>query len=130
MLGDKGAPEIVDRVLIAPPSARVGPITPEERAQIIRASKFGEKYDTAVDRESAFETLEGRAAGAEEGAGGGGWMGTIVGGVLATLFGSKRGKRLSPAEIALRSAVQSAARSAGTQIAKQILRGTLGGITK
>ncbi|MGE5389412.1 MAG: helicase HerA-like domain-containing protein, partial [Hyphomicrobiales bacterium] len=130
MLGDKGAPEIVDRVLIAPPSARVGPITPEERAQIIRASKFGEKYDTAVDRESAFETLEGRAAGGEEGAGGGGWMGTIVGGVLGTLFGSKRGKRLSPAEIALRSAVQSAARSAGTQIAKQILRGTLGGITK
>ncbi|CAJ0878200.1 hypothetical protein AMST5_02948 [freshwater sediment metagenome] len=130
MLGDKGAPEIVDRVLIAPPSARVGPITPEERAQIIRASKFGEKYDTAVDRESAFETLEGRAAGAEEGAGGGGWMGTIVGGVLGTLFGSKRGKRLSPAEIALRSAVQSAARSAGTQIAKQILRGTLGGISK
>ncbi len=27
-------------------------------------------------------------------------MGTIVGGVLGTLFGSKRGKRLSPAEIA------------------------------
>ncbi len=129
MLGDKGAPEIVDRVLIAPPSARVGPITTEERAEIMRASKFSGKYDTAVDRESAYETLEGRAAGGDAGAGGG-WMGTIVGGVLGTLFGSKRGQKLSPAEIALRSAVQSAARSAGTQIAKQILRGTLGGISK
>ncbi len=47
MLGDKGAPEMVDRVLIAPPSARVGPITPQERAaDRWRASKFGGKYDT------------------------------------------------------------------------------------
>ncbi|MGJ0506631.1 MAG: helicase HerA-like domain-containing protein [Methylocystis sp.] len=129
MLGDKGAPEIVDRVLIAPPAARVGPITPEERADVMRASSFGGKYDTPVDRESAYETLQGRAVG-KDGAAGGGWMGTIVGGVLGTLFGSKKGKRLSPAEIALRSAMQSAARSAGTQIAKQILRGVLGGISK
>lgn len=134
MLGDKGAPEIVDRVLIAPPAARVGPVTPQERAALMQASAFAGKYDTSIDRESAYETLEGRAAGK---AGGGGLFGTIVGGVLGTLFGSKRGKRLSPAEIAMRSAVQSAARSAGTQlarqggiIAKEILRNMLGGMSK
>jgi DNA helicase HerA-like ATPase len=127
MLGDKGAPEVVDRVLIAPPSARVGPITEQERAAIVAASKLAGKYDTTVDRESAFEVLETRATKGEEGAGG--WM-EAVGGVLGTLFGSRRGKRLSPAEIAMRSAVQSAARSAGTQIARQILRGVLGGMSK
>jgi DNA helicase HerA-like ATPase len=127
MLGDKGAPEVVDRVLIAPPSARVGPITEQERAAIVAASKLAGRYDATVDRESAFEVLETRATKGEEGAGG--WM-EAVGGVLGTLFGSRRGKRLSPAEIAMRSAVQSAARSAGTQIARQILRGVLGGMSK
>ena len=132
MLGAKGAPEVVDRVLIAPPAARVGPITPEERAAVMVDSRFGGKYDTSVDRESAFEILKGRAEGgkgAAEGGVGGGLLGT-VGGLLGTLFGSARGKRLSPAEIAMRSAVQSAARSAGTQIARQILRGVLGGMSK
>jgi uncharacterized protein len=128
MLGDKGAPEVVERVLIAPPAARVGPVTEQERAATIAASKFSGKYDVPVDRESAFETLEARANKTEEG-GAGGWM-EAVGGVLGTLFGSKRGKRLTPAEIAMRSAVQSAARSAGTQIARQILRGVLGGMSK
>lgn len=131
MLGAKGAPEMVDRVLIAPPAARVGPVTPEERAAAMADSRFAGKYDTALDRESAFEILKARAEGARGGSpGGGGFLGSVVGGVLGTLFGSARGKRLSPAEIAMRSAVQSAARSAGTQIAKQILRGVLGGISK
>jgi DNA helicase HerA-like ATPase len=129
MLGAKGAPEIVDRVLIAPPAARVGPVTDEERAATMAQSKFSSKYDAAIDRESAFEVLAARAKGGGE-TGGGGLFGTVVGGVLGTLFGKGGGKLLSPAEIAMRSAVQSAARSAGTQIAKQILRGVLGGMSK
>lgn len=132
MLGAKGAPEMVDRVLIAPPAARVGPITPEERAATVAESRFGGKYDVMVDRESAFEILRERAEGMKVGApaaGGGGIMGTI-GGVLGTIFGKADRKRMSPAELAARAAIQSAARSAGTQIAKQILRGVLGGMAK
>ena len=137
MLGDKGAPEVVDRVLIAPPSARVGPITPAERNGVIMKSLFTGKYDRIVDRESAFEVLRDHAGGkgragagapAEE-ATSGGLIGAL-GGVLGGLFGKTNKKRLSPAEIALRSAVQSAARSAGTQIARQILRGVLGGMSR
>ncbi|PPD45531.1 MAG: ATPase [Methylocystis sp.] len=130
MLGAKGAPETVDRVLIAPPAARVGPITPQEREAVMSDSKFASKYDTAVDRESAFETLQGRTEGAKAEAGGGGMLGGVIGGVLGSLFGSARGKKLSPAEIALRSAVQSAARSAGTQISRTILRNVLGTMSK
>jgi DNA helicase HerA-like ATPase len=134
MLGDKGAPEVVDRVLIAPPSARVGPITPAERAAIMAKSPFTGKYDGMIDRESAFEVLRDRAGGGKGGAGAeeasaGGLIG-VLGGILGGLFGKTNKKRLSPAEIALRSAVQSAARSAGTQIARQILRGVLGGMSR
>jgi DNA helicase HerA-like ATPase len=134
MLGDKGAPEVVDRVLIAPPSARVGPITQAERAAVMAKSPFTGKYDGMIDRESAFEVLRDRAGGGKGGAGAeeasaGGLIG-VLGGILGGLFGKTNKKRLSPAEIALRSAVQSAARSAGTQIARQILRGVLGGMSR
>jgi len=88
-----------------------------------------------VDRESAFEILRDRAgagsSATDPGAamGAGGLLGTI-GAVLGGLFGKANRKRMSPAEIALRSAVQSAARSAGTQIARQILRGVIGGMSR
>jgi len=125
MLGDKGAPEMVDRVLIAPPAARVGPITPDERAAVMADSKFAGKYDQAVDRESAFETLQGGGPGAS-----GGLLGGVIGGVLGTLFGSARGKRLSPVEAAMRSAAQSAAREVTTRVTKEILRNVLGTMSK
>jgi DNA helicase HerA-like ATPase len=148
MLEDKGTPAIVTRTLIAPPSARVGPITPEERQGVVKASSLLGKYDTPIDRQSAFEILQARTAGRASSAGappasgqgpvegdsGGGLMGTI-GGVLGGLFGpgtTGRGgrQRMSTGELVVRSAVQSAARSAGTQIARAILRGILGGMSR
>ena len=142
MLDAKGTPEMVDRALIAPPAARVGPITPQERQAVIAASRLGQKYDTAVDRESAFEILQARASGggkaeapAQAGGGGGllGSLGGVLGGALGSIFSTTSAsgrKKMSPAELAARAAVQSAARSMGTQITKQILRGVLGGMSK
>jgi uncharacterized protein len=57
-LEEKGAPSIVERALIRPPSARIGPLTPEERKKIIANSPVRGQYDTAVDRESAYEMLK------------------------------------------------------------------------
>jgi len=124
MLDAKGVPEIVDRAFIAPPAARVGPITEEERKAAIEGSSLYGRYDTPLDRESAFEKLQ-KPIGGE----GGGWLATI-GGAFGGLF--TRGKRggLSPAEQMLKSGVQSAARSAGTKIAREILHGVLGGKTR
>lgn len=56
----KGVPGMVRRTLIRPPSAQLGPITPEERAQIITMSPMALKYGKTVDRESAHEMLVGR----------------------------------------------------------------------
>lgn len=60
-LDAKGIPSVVDRVLIAPPSCRMGPITPDERAAVMAASPLNGVYDQTVDRESAYEILVGRA---------------------------------------------------------------------
>ncbi|MEX0645081.1 MAG: helicase HerA-like domain-containing protein [Parvularculaceae bacterium] len=62
MLEDKGAPSIVQRTLIRPPSSRMGPVSPAERDETIRASGLVQKYAIAIDRASAFEVLQTRAA--------------------------------------------------------------------
>jgi uncharacterized protein len=160
MLEEKGTPGMVARTLIAPPSSRVGPISAEERQSVINASGVRGKYDTAIDRESAFEVLRDRAGGRMSKAGaapartapaspapnapaqesattpGGGILGEI-GGMLGGILGGQsqqtagRGRqRMSTGELVMRSAVQSAARSAGTQIARAVLRGVLGGMTR
>ncbi len=61
MLGEKGIPQPVQQALICPPRCRMGAITPEERTLIRSRSPVGAKYDTAVDRESAYEMLKKHA---------------------------------------------------------------------
>lgn len=144
MLDAKAKPEIVDRTFIAPPSGRVGPITPEERSATIAQSALRGKYDAPIDRESAFEILQKRADGhlrsagagpargeatSQETSAGGGLLGSL-GGIVGGLFKRSNPKRMSTGELIVRSAAQSAARSIGTQVAKQVLRGVLGGISR
>ena len=57
----KGIPGMAERTLVRPPSSQLGPIDPAIRAQLMRASGLGAKYDTAIDRDSAHERLRGRA---------------------------------------------------------------------
>lgn len=64
----KGVPGMVERTLVRPPASRLGPITPEERRAVVAASGLGFKYDTAVDRDSAFERLQQRTAEAAKAA--------------------------------------------------------------
>jgi len=61
LLQPDGSPEPVERTLVRPPSSRVGPVTPDERKTMIETDAIGAKYDTPVNRESAFEMLKARA---------------------------------------------------------------------
>ncbi len=64
MLQKKGVPGIVERTLIRPPGSQLGPITDKERQSILSQSEMGPKYNTTVDRKSAFEILQARAESA------------------------------------------------------------------
>ena len=64
LLQPDGSPEPVQRTLIKPPATRVGPLTPQERQVIITTDAIGTKYDTLVDRQSAEELLNAKAADA------------------------------------------------------------------
>lgn len=60
-LSDKGTPEMVRRVFIAPPQSRVGPLLDAERAELMRVSPLLGYYEKAFDRISAYEILAERA---------------------------------------------------------------------
>ena len=140
----KGAPTEVARTLIAPPSARVGTITPDERRQVIQRSHLRGRYEQIIEAESAYEQLQKRAQAAEDGAaqanagnGGildqlGGMLGGVLGGGKRPPINPKTGKpmRVPPtmAEQIIKQASTSAARSIGTQVSRAILRNVLGGI--
>jgi DNA helicase HerA-like ATPase len=62
LLENKGEPSIVQRTLIRPPSSRLGPVTPDERKQIIDASPVKGVYEQRIERESARERLDKNTA--------------------------------------------------------------------
>ena len=141
-LEERGTPSMVERTLIAPPTARVGPVTDAERKAIVQASALRGKYEAAVDSESAYEMLAKRKQMAEQPAqeaSTSGGLGGILGKITDALGGGsqpqaqqpgkgKGAQRMSTTEVIIRSMATSAARSVGTQITRAVLRNVLGGI--
>ncbi|MGJ5019036.1 helicase HerA-like domain-containing protein [Bradyrhizobium oligotrophicum] len=147
-LEGNGTPAMVERVLIRPPSARIGPVTPEERKAVIAASPVKGKYDTAIDAESAYELLQKRIAGnaVTTAASSGGVLGKI-GDIAATIFGTnvKRGQ-LSTTQVIARNVARSVSDkvvggiaadlgkqvggSLGSSIGRSLVRGALGGLLR
>jgi DNA double-strand break repair helicase HerA and related ATPase len=156
-LEGNGIPAMVDRCMIRPPSARVGPITPVERQALIAKSPIKGKYDSTVDSESAYEVLQKRvqetgstapppAGGTEQASTGGGFFATILN-WLRGIFGTNtRGKRLSTSQVIVRNVTRSVTTKVAGQIGKElekslgsktagsigrsIVRGTMGGILR
>jgi DNA helicase HerA-like ATPase len=59
-LDEKGFPTPGVTVLIAPPATRLGPLTPDERHGVVQSSPVMGRYETAIDRTSAYEKLQAR----------------------------------------------------------------------
>ena len=68
-LDEQGTPGVVERALVLPPHSQIGLITPEQRKQLMASSVVAGVYENAVDRESAYEVLKGRAGVGPAGAG-------------------------------------------------------------
>jgi DNA helicase HerA-like ATPase len=172
-----GVPSIVERAKVIPPRSRMGTITPEERQQIMAASPVGAKYAEAVDRESAYEILQSRAAGGaapatgrnawgvDAGAGptdaanpwgvppaaaggasrriGGAAPATNrrpatpapeaaggLGDMLGSILSGGGGRRQTPAEAMVKSAMRSVGSNVGRQVGNALVRGVLGSLLK
>jgi DNA helicase HerA-like ATPase len=125
-LDAKGTPSVVQRVLVAPPGSHLGPIDPEERAALMRASLVQGIYDKAVDRESAYEILQRRAQEAAEAAE---QAEAAEAATMARQAEAKSRPRSSRRQSPVDAFVTSAARSIGTQIGRSLIRGILGSLT-
>ena len=129
-LDEKGIPCVVDRAFVVPPFSQIGPVTPEQRGQLISGSLVAGVYEQELDRESAFEILSKRAeekmaADAE---------------VKAAEDAEKEAIKKAKAEKAAarapdtlvesitKSVARSASSSIGRQIGNTIVRGVLGSI--
>jgi hypothetical protein len=60
-LDAKGAPSMVERAKILFPLSQIGAITEGQRLDILKQSRISGKYDTPIDRESAFEIIMAEA---------------------------------------------------------------------
>jgi DNA helicase HerA-like ATPase len=129
-LDEKGVPTMVERALVVPPVGHIGPVSAEQRQQLIANSLVAGVYENALDRESAFEILtrkteEKMAVEAE---------------TKAAEEATKEAERQAKAERAAargpdtlvesitKSVARSASSSIGRQIGNSIVRGVLGSI--
>ncbi len=112
-LDEKGTPRPVERALVVPPRSRLRPLLPEERAEVMRSSPLRGRYDTAIDRESAYELPQKRAA-------------ARVPEPAPSPRGPAPRSAAGQATDMLGKVAQSAARAAGTQLGREIMRGILG----
>jgi hypothetical protein len=133
-LQDGGVPLPVERTLIVPPHCRIGAISDDERNTVRMRSPVGAKYDTAMNRESAFEQLnraqQEAAQTTQEQATNSGKPAPAADDEPTWgqrfkdfLFGTKRRQG------AIETVAKSAMRTAGTRMTNQILRGVLGGVS-
>ena len=133
-LDEKGRPSIVERALIVPPQAQIGPINEAERKTVIKNSLLVGHYEKAMDRESAYESIKKRAVNKpEEGAptqaadpAQAGTSGDVgFGGILGSIFGGSTSRSREGVGEAF---AKSAARAIGSTVGRQIIRGVLGSI--
>jgi DNA helicase HerA-like ATPase len=123
VLDEKGAPTVVQKTMIRPPNSRMGPALPAERAAIMSQSPVRGLYDTALDRESAFEVLQKARAAA-----------TAAEARAAEPEVEDEPERRTPAARASNrqgmgeTFAKSMLRTIGSQVGRELIRGVLGGL--
>ncbi|MCB5202721.1 DUF853 domain-containing protein [Neorhizobium sp. T786] len=148
-LEGKGAPSMVERTLVRPPSSRIGPLSDTERTQIINQSPIAGQYDRDIDRESAYEILMARAGKAaeaeaaqreaaqqeqeqEDNSAAGRWTLPGFGDApeAKPAGGRTAGRPARQRESVVEAAMKSAARSVANSLGRAIVRGILGSLKR
>ena len=122
VLDERGAPTMVQKTMIRPPASRMGPVTPAERAAVMGQSPVRGLYDTTLDRESAYEKLQARAAPQ----------------AAPTASASRSEEAPAPAQAPAprpsnrqgmgEAFAKSMLRTLGSQVGRELIRGVLGGL--
>jgi len=118
-LDRKGTPGIVERAFVVPPYSQIGPVTPDQRQQVVKSSVLFGHYEQEIDRESAFEKLRARTSQTLNRA--------QTPGLPSEPAPAPRPQGRQR-ETIVEAMAKSALRAASSQIGRQIVRGVLGSI--
>lgn len=113
VLNKDGSPAPVERILIRPPESQMGPVTRQQREEMMRRSPFHGRYEQQIDRESAYELLKQKAVRLA---------------ARSEQVPQKARQRSSSRESVGEALMKSVARSIGTNVGRQIVRGVLGSL--
>ena len=122
MLDEKGMPGIVQRAFMLPPTSQIGPVAPEIRQQLIMSSPIHGRYEQTIDRESAYEKLQGRTSQQAPTIPA---AGSAMGDARPTTGGRKSTK---PEPTAFDQVVKAANSPVGRQISRALVRGLMGSL--
>ena len=115
VLHKDGSPAPVERILIRPPESQLGPVTLEQRNEIMRRSPFSGRYEQEVDRESAYELLKIKTERQAE--------------IAVEAQQTKQQKTKSSSRQSVGEALfKSVARAAGSTVGRQLIRGLMGSL--
>ncbi len=131
-LGPKGIPGIVERTLIRPPCSRLDPLSPAERTAVLRHSALSGRYDTLIDRDSAYERLAHRAEQDAEQAAEARRRAEAEKEARrrASTSRSSTGRSRSRSDSMFEVTAKSVLRTAGREIGRSLIRGLLGSILR
>jgi len=125
-LDAKGAPTMVQRTLIRPPSSRMGPVDDDVRKKMTKNSPVYGLYDEPIDRESAYEILEKRAEQRAKSDAAEAKAKEEAKAVKKTSSGRSGYKRQTATE----RFIKSMASSVGRQLGTRLIRGILGSLLR
>jgi hypothetical protein len=130
-LDEKGRPHVVERAYVLPPFSRIGPLTPDERQKMIRASVLFGHYEKVVDRESAYEKLATRVPATEVpqakvGAGKTAPQEESGGSMLNDILFGRTGPRGGRTDGLAQTMAKTVVRTIGSSVGREIMRGVLG----
>jgi hypothetical protein len=118
VLDNEGRPTPVEHVYIKPPESRIGPLTDAERSDYLSRSPYKGRYDTVIDRESAYEMLKQKAE----------QQAIAAANAADEKASAKTGGRHRSRQTPVEAMISSTARSIGSQIGRQIVRGIMGSL--
>ena len=119
VLNKDGSPAQVERILIRPPESQIGPISQEQRDEMLKRSSFHGRYEEEIDRESAYEMLKQKTEQQNQ--------------EKLDEQEDKQEKKAASGGSHQRQSVteallKNAARSIGTTVGRQIIRGIMGSL--
>jgi len=121
-LDEQGMPGIVQRAFVLPPTSQVGPVAPDLRHQIIHGSPVFGRYETSIDRESAYERLTGRVAGQ------GPTAGMAQAGTIPQVRPGVTARPGKPGPTVLQQVLKAANSPIARQVERQLVRGLMGSL--